>query len=362
MGLDVTGRWKYPAPDDSWLARGNEGVLEPDLPIIDPHHHLWEEGGAPYLAAEICADATDGHNVTATVFVQAHYGYRSDGPAHLAPVGETERVIAIAQEAAAAGCPTRIADGIVAFADLTLGPKLEDVLDAHEAAAGVALKGIRHSVSRDEHFPDGIVLRPASRGLLGRPDYQSGLRRLADRGLSYDAMLYHAQISELVEVARRHPDLEIVLDHLGCVLGVGYYEGRELETLAEWRTAMRDLAECPNVNVKIGGLGMIICGARWHEEPQPPTSERLARAWRPYFETCIELFGPERCMFESNFPVDKAMYSYRTVWNAFKRLSSALSPGERAALFSGTAARVYRLDTQRSNFPAAGAERVRDHA
>jgi len=343
MSLDVTGRYRYPPPDASWLARHVEDVIDPALPIIDAHHHLWTEGGAPYLLPEITEDVTDGHAITSTVFVQAHYGYRDDLPPHLAPIGETEKVAAIAADAARSNLPTRIAEGIVAHADLLLGTDVGEVIDAHEAVARGALRGIRHSVSRDEHFPDGIVLRPAPAGMLADPRYRAGLATLARRGLSYDAMLYHEQIPELVAVARAEPSLDIVLDHIGCILGVGYYETRGAETFEAWRRTMAELAACDNVSVKFGGLGMIICGARWHERDTPPSSADLASAWQPYFETCVELFGPDRCMFESNFPVDKAMYSYRTLWNAFKRLTARFGDDERDALFSGTASRVYRL-------------------
>jgi predicted TIM-barrel fold metal-dependent hydrolase len=343
MSLDVTGRFRYPPPDPSWLALNVEDVIDPALPIIDAHHHLWTEGDAPYLLPEIAADVTDGHHITSTVFVQAHYGYRHDLPVHLAPVGETEKVVAIAAAARCADVPTRIAEGIVAHADLLLGSAVGEVIDAHEAVANGALRGIRHSVSRDENFPNGIVLRPAPADLLADPRYRAGLATLSRRGLSYDAMLYHAQIPELTAAARAEPSLPIVLDHLGCVLGVGWYEGREAETFVAWRRALAELATCANVSVKFGGLGMVICGARWHESAAPPSSAELATAWRPYFEACIELFGAQRCMFESNFPVDKAMYSYRTLWNAFKRLTAAFGDDERRALFSGTASRFYRI-------------------
>lgn len=343
MGLDVTGRYRYPPPDTQWLALTSEPVIDPDLPIVDAHHHLWVQDGNPYLLDEIATDLASGHDVRATVFVEAHYGYRGDGPAHLAPVGETEKVAAIARDARARGLPA-IAAGIVAHADLTLGDAVADVLDAHAEAAGGALRGIRHSVSLDPAFPDGIVVRPAPEGLLADSAYRAGLRALHRKGLSYDAMLYSCQLRELTALATAMPDLPIVLDHIGCIVGVGPYEGREAELFRSWRKDMAMLAQCDNVTVKIGGFGMIICGARWHEAPAPPSSAVLAQAWRPYVETCIELFGARRCMFEGNFPVDKAMYSYRTMWNAFKRLTVSASPGERADLFGGTAARFYRLD------------------
>lgn len=343
MALDVSGKYRYPPPNPAWLAQHVEDVLEADLPIIDPHHHLWIEDGVPYLGTEIMSDLASGHRVLSTVFVQAHYGYRDDLPAELAPVGETEKVRAIAEACQVAGCPARVAEGIVAFADLTRGHRAASVIAAHAGAAGGALRGIRHGVSRDSHFPEGIVLRPAPAGLLANPDYRAGLRVVQDAGLSYDAMLYHQQLPELTELARAMPDLPIILDHMGTLLGVGPYEDMRAEAFAAWRRDMAELARCPNVVVKVGGMGMIICGARWHERLLPPSSQELAEACRPQVEACIELFGADRCMFESNFPVDKAMYSYRTVWNAFKRLTAGAGADERTALFSGTAARAYRL-------------------
>jgi L-fuconolactonase len=343
MSLDVSGKLRYPPPNPEWLSRRVEDVLDPELPIVDAHHHLWVEHGVPYLGPEVTADVGDGHAIGATVFVQANYNYRTNLPAHLAPVGETEAAAAISAECAAAGCGARIAAAIVAFADLTLGDRLDEVVDAHEAAGRGAFRGIRHSVSRDPHYPEGIIIRPAPAGMLANPAYRRGLARLAERGISYDAMLYHRQIGELSAAARAVPDLAIVLDHIGCIIGVGPYRGKERETFREWRADLAELAKCPNVAVKLGGFGMIICGPEWHEADLPPSSTQLADAWRPYIETCIELFGASRCMFESNFPVDKAMYSYRTLWNAFKRLTQGASAEERHALFSGTAARVYRI-------------------
>jgi predicted TIM-barrel fold metal-dependent hydrolase len=344
MGLDVSGKLRYPPPDEQWLALAEEPVIDADMPIIDSHHHLWTENAVPYLGAEIMRDLASGHRVEATVFVQAHYGYRDDLPPELAPIGETEKVRGIAQACAASGCPTRVAAAIVAFADLTRGTEVARVLDAHKEAAQGSLCGIRHSVSRDSNFPEGIVLRPAPAGLLLDQSYRDGLRTLAAHGLSYDAMLYHQQIPELAATASAIPDLPIILDHLGTKLGVGPYALAERETFAQWRASMAELARCPNVSVKIGGMGMIICGARWHERHLPPTSQELADAWRPQVETCIEMFGPDRCMFESNFPVDKAMASYRTLWNAFKRITATASRDDREALFARTAARTYRID------------------
>jgi len=343
VGLDVTGRYRYPPPAAEWLARRVEDVIEPDLPIVDAHHHLWVENGSPYLLDELIADVSSGHAIAATVFVQAHYGYDNAALAHLAPVGETRHVAAIAAEAGRRGSPTKVAAGIVGFVDLTLGDLVDEVLDAHESAAEGAFRGVRHSVSNDPAFPDGIVIRPAPARLLGDARYRAGLGRVAARGLTYDAMLYQVQIPELTAMARALPELTIVLDHVGCILGVGPYEGRTEDTYLTWLRDMVELAGCPNVMVKLGGLGMIVTGARWHERPEPPSSVELADAWRPIIESCIDVFGADRCLFESNFPVDKAMYSYRTLWNAFKRLCSGASSSEKAALFAGSATHAYRL-------------------
>ena len=344
MSLDVTGPYRYPNPDAAWLARHVEDVLEPELPIIDPHHHIWKQPGNIYGIEDLKADVCSGHNVIATVFVQAYHGYRTSGPEALRCVGETETIEGLAQAVQGdAGCP-RLCEGIVGFADLTLGEGVREVLDAHLAASPARFKGVRHSVARDPHFPDGIVLRPAPANLLADPLFRAGMATLAEYGLSFDAMLYHCQLRELAAAAQAVPGLSIVLDHFGCILGVGPYVGQERETFSAWRRDIQLLAQSPNVSIKLGGLGMIICGARFHERALPPSSQELALAWRPYVETCVEAFGVDRCMFESNFPVDKAMVSYTVLWNAFKRLTAGASPSEKASLLHANAARFYKLD------------------
>jgi L-fuconolactonase len=343
MALRVTGRYRYPPPRPAWLELHAEPILEPDLPIIDAHHHLWVEPGNPYLLDELAADVTSGHRIVATVFVQAYYGYREHGPAELRCVGETEQVAAIRSAARRRALGSDIAAAIVGFADLLLGERVASVLEAHRQAAPDAFRGVRQSVSRDENFPEGIVVPPAPPGLLADSRFRAGLAAVQRHGLTFDAMLYHGQIRELEALAAALPELPVVLDHLGCILGVGPYEGRQHEEFLTWRADMTALARRPNVFVKLGGLGMIVCGARWHEHATPPNSEQLAAAWRPYVETCIELFGPRRCMFEGNFPVDKGMFSYPVLWNAFKRLTVGMSAAERAELFQGTAARFYQI-------------------
>lgn len=345
MGLEVTGRFRYPPPRESWLARHQEPILEPHLPIIDAHHHIWEEPESHYLLEDLLADTASGHRIVATVFVQAYYGYRIGGPEELRCVGETQRITALRAMARQQGNQTDVAAGIVGFANLLLGDRVAPVLQAHVEAAPDNFRGVRHSVSRDPNFPNGIVVRPAPAGLLSDPDYRAGLATVQRFGLAYDAMLYHRQIPELTATARALPGLPIILDHFGCILGVGPYQGREHETFLSWRADMAELARCDNVHVKLGGLGMIVCGARWHERSRPPSSLELAEAWRPYVETCIEVFGAHRCLFESNFPVDKAMFSYPVLWNAFKRLTQGASASERLAVFHDTAAKVYGIDS-----------------
>lgn len=344
MGLDVKGPYRYPGPDPKWLALHQEEILEPELPIIDAHHHLWEEPGNRYLFDDLSADLDSGHNVIATVFAQAHWGYRDSGPDHLRPVGETEHVVQGRRDWIAKQYDTRPCAGAVVFADLTLGDLVAEILDAHAEAAPDLFRGVRQSVARDSNFPDGIVLRPAPAGMMADAEFRRGLRELGRRGLTFDAMIYHEQLPELAGLARAVEDVEIVLDHFGCPLGVGPYRGRETEIFEVWRRDIEALARCPNVHVKFGGRGLIIAGAEYHQRATPPSSAELAAAWQPYFDICLEAFTAKRCIFESNFPVDKAMYSYAVLWNAFKRLARGGSASEKTQLFSGNAARIYRLD------------------
>lgn len=325
-----------------WLDRRQEEILEPDLSIIDPHHHLWDRPGWRYLLDELLADLNSGHCIVATVFLQCRAMYRADGPAPLRPVGETEFVNGVAAMSASGGYgPARVCAGIVGHADLTLGAAVREVLEAHRRAGGDRFRGIRHSNARDTSVPRPTdAPRPE---LLADPHFREGFAQLAPLGLSFDAWLYHPQIPELAALARAFPDTPIVLDHVGGPLGIGAYAGRRAETFADWTTSIRDLATCPNVSVKLGGLGMPLTGLSFHERPEPPSSEQLAAASRPYFDTCIDAFGAGRCMFESNFPVDKESFSYAVYWNACKRLARGAGAAEKAALFGGTAARFYRI-------------------
>lgn len=329
------------ARDREWLSRTSEAALEPGLRIIDPHHHFSEHWGG-YFADDLLDDTGAGHQVLQTVYIQCGFGYRESGDERLRPVGETERVVAIAEEAAAKRAAPRIAAGIVGYADLRLGDAVAEVLAAHVEAGKGRFRGIRNSGAYDAAFRHGVLPRPPA-GLYSDPNFRRGYARLADHGLSFDAWVYHPQIPEVAALAEAAPQVTLVLDHVGGVLGVGPYAGRRPEVMASWLASMRDLSRLPNVYVKLGGLGTSVFGFRFHEADRPPTSEELAAAWRPCIESCIEMFGAARCMFESNFPVDRAACGYAVLWNAFKRIASGASPQEKSQLFHDTAASVYRL-------------------
>jgi predicted TIM-barrel fold metal-dependent hydrolase len=334
--------YQHPGPNAAWLARRTEQALDPTLPIVDPHHHLWDRPGDHYFLDELLADTGSGHNIVATVFVQCGWAYRTTGPEALRPVGETEFVASVADEAERRNLKTKIAAAIVGHVDLRLGGGIEPVLDAHLEAAGGRFRGIRQVTARSDDFVASI-LSPPPAGMMSDPTFRDGYARLGKFGLSFDAWLYHTQINELTNLARAFPETPIVLDHVGGPLGIGPYQGKRDEVFASWRHDMSELASCPNVTVKLGGLGMLVAGFALHEQALPPSSEQLAGLWQPYMEACIEEFGARRCMFESNFPVDKAMCSYPILWNAFKRITAGASAAEKALLFHDVAARVYRL-------------------
>ncbi len=329
---------------EDWLDRRREEILEPNLPIVDPHHHLWDRPGWRYLLPELLADTNSGHNIVATVFVQCRAMYRADGPAELKPLGETEFVNGIAAMSASGGYgKTHVCEGIVGHADLTLGARVEAVLDAHLRVAGDRFRGIRHIAAWDADPSIGNPNYAVPQDLMQGAAFREGFARLGKLGLSFDAWLYHPQIDDLAVLASAFPDTPVVLNHVGGPLHIGAYTGKQKDVFARWQPAIRALAACPNVHVKLGGLGMRINGFDFHEKDEPPSSETLAATWKPYVETCIEAFGAKRCMFESNFPVDKGSYAYPVFWNACKRLAKGASASEKADLFSRTAARFYRL-------------------
>lgn len=331
--------------NDAWLARRPpEDILEPDLAIVDPHHHLWDHKRHRYLLDELRADTGSGHRIVATVFVDCMAFYRDDGPPALRPVGETEFANGVAAMCASGVYgELRACAGIVGFADLTLGAAVAEVLQAHIAAGNGRFKGIRHAGGWDASPMIHNSHTKPSRGLYGETGFREGFAQLAPLGLSFEAWQYHPQLPDVIALARAFPGAAIILNHCGGPLGVGPYAGRTEETFAQWRRHIAELATCPNVTVKLGGLGMRIGPIGHFSLPDPPSSLQVADAWRPWIEACIESFGASRCMFESNFPVDKLSASYAVLWNAFKRLAAGVSADEKADLFAGTARRVYRL-------------------
>ena len=335
------------APRLDWLAlAAPEPVLDPAQPIIDTHMHLWHHhSGYRYFVEDMAQEiAASGHNIVSTLYVECKSMYRATGPEALRPVGETE--FAAGQGAIADSgkyTSARIAEGIVGYADLTLGPALGDVLDAHIAAGNGRFRGIRMRAKWD---PDPQVKGAVSADaphLYLEPRMQDGLRALAKRGLVFEASIYHPQIADVAALARAVPEAQIVLIHTGSPVGHSSYAGRQPEELQRFTSDIRDLALCPNVSVKLGGILMTLAAFDFGKAPRPIGSAALLDLWRPYLETCIEAFGPKRAMVSSNFPVDKAGYSYGCCWNMFKRLCAAYSETERQEIFASTAARIYGL-------------------
>ena len=308
-------------PDEAWLAKAPaEPILEPELPSIDTHHHLWERNGHRYLLHEFLEDVRTGHNLVASVFMECHAMYRAGGPEALRPVGETEFVAGIAamSESGNYGTP-RIAAGIVGFADLTLGDRVEPVLEALIRAGGGRFRGVRHSAAWD------------ASPVIGNSQTATGLH------------LFHPQLDDIMDLARAHPDARIIVGHVGGPLGYGPYAGKRDEVYAMWKKGVTELARCPNVVMKLGGMMMRLAAYDYRSQPTPPSSSELASLWDPYIGPCLELFGADRCLYESNFPVDKMGIGWAALWNALKRTAAGASSEEKRALFSGTARRVYRL-------------------
>jgi len=334
----------YADPNEDWLALHTEEVIDPARPIIDPHHHLWDRGGVRYLMEEMTDDVSSGHNIVATVYVEARSMYRASGPEAFRPVGEVEFVNgAAAMAASGAYGKTLVAHGIVGHANLLLGDGAKAVLEAEIAAGNGRFRGIRHSSPWDADKNVAGIYAGRPKGLLLDPTFRKGFACLAPLNLSFDGWLFYHQLNEFADLAGAFPNTKICLDHCGGIIGVGSYAGRRDEIFKTWKASIQQVAKCPNVVVKLGGLAMVLPGFGFHEWPKPPSSEQAAAAWKPYIETCIEAFGVDRCMFESNFPPDKGQCSYQVIFNAFKRLSTNYSESEKTALFSKTAKDFYRL-------------------
>jgi predicted TIM-barrel fold metal-dependent hydrolase len=335
-------------PNEEWLALATvEETIDPELPIVDPHIHFWHhKTGYKYFVEEFAKDlTTSGHNVEATVFVECNSMYRNSGPDHLKYVGETEFAVGMAA-AAESGKYTacHAAAGIVGFADLSQGDLTRQTLEAHVDAANGRFRGIRQRAKWD---PDPAVRGAVSAnrpGLYLEPEFGKGIDLLASMGLSFDTSIFHPQLPDVAALARAHPQASIVVIHSGSPVGHSSYKGRHDEVHAAWLAGMKELAKCPNVTIKLGGLLMCLGNFDFTTAAKPPTSPQLADLWRPFIEPCLELFGADRCMASSNFPVDKAGMPYGTVWNMFKRIAAGCSDEEKKMLFAGTARRVYRLD------------------
>ncbi|MXO74000.1 amidohydrolase family protein [Altererythrobacter aerius] len=340
-----------------------EPILEPDLAIVDPHHHLWDlrpllpmfpeprhafvealVGAAHYTFDQLHADTHTGHRVIGTVFMECGAFYDASRGEALKVVGEVEYVNGVAaQGASGLYGDYRPCAAIVGHADLTLGSRAGGVLDALQAASH-RFVGIRHAGAWDAdpdvlgppfHHPEGLYLDST---------FREGFAELGKRGLTFDAWLLEPQLGDLLDLARAFPDQPIVLDHCGTPLGIASYRGTLPDHFERWRTSIRAIAQCPNVTVKLGGLAMSFCQLPDRGPAAGLGSEELAAMWKPYMETCIEAFGANRAMFESNYPVDRWGASYPVLWNAFKRLCANASDGEKRDLFAGTAARVYGLE------------------
>jgi L-fuconolactonase len=338
-----------------------EDVIDPEIPIIDPHHHLWHHQPPPlaapvygwekvmrqkarYLLDELLTDLGSGHNIVATVFMECGSHYRAEGPPELGPVGETEFVARVAAEAdSRAASTTRVCAGIVGHVDLTIGDRVQAVLEAHLLAGEGRFRGVRQSASYDADQRVLANLNAASPDLYGSDDFRAGFRWIGQMGLVFDAWVVEPQLPQLIDLARTFPGAPIVLDHLATPLGLGRYSGRQAERFPIWRKNIQELARSPNVTVKVGGLGMDFCHFPSFLADPPFNSEQLAAEWRPYIETCVEAFGADRCMFESNYPAEAGAGAYATIWNAFKRAVAGASADEKTALFSGAADRVYAL-------------------
>jgi len=331
-----------------WLELVEEEILEPDLPICDPHHHLWDHRKGTveprYLLDELLADVNSGHNIVSTVFIECGTMFKADGPEHMKPIGETEFVNGIAAMSASGNYgDCRIAAGIIGTAYLWLGDPVAEVLDAQIVAGGGRFRGLRQGASWDPSSKVPNHRTEPARDMYSNPRFREGFKHLAARNLTFEGWCYHPQIPALTDLARAFPDTTIILDHFGGPIGIGPYKGREEETFESWKASVTELAKCSNVMAKLGGLAMPVNGYAWDRRESPPGSVEFMDAQRRYFDLTLELFGVERCMFESNFPVDKVSVSYAVMWNAFKRYVADYSAQEKQQLFHDTATRVYRI-------------------
>jgi len=330
---------------DAWTKLGAEPALEPELPILDPHHHVWDNDRGRYLMHELAADTSDGgHNIVKTVFIECGSMYRAEGPEEMKPVGEVEFVNGIAaMSASGIYGKTRHCAGIIGHANLALGDRVQPVLEALIAAGNGRFRGIRHGLVWDTGNAAKFGRRQVPRHQALDPVFRKGFARLQALKLSFEAWLFHPQLADVADLMKAYPESNVILNHVGGLLGIPPHDGKRDEVFKIWRDSIRNLAQFPGLKIKVGGLGMLYCGFDFHLRDKPPSSEELANVWRPYVETCIEAFGPTRCLMESNFPVDKQSCGYGVLWNALKRITKNCTAAEKASMYHDTAARVYRL-------------------
>jgi L-fuconolactonase len=341
---------RYKKDVQGWLKLKIEEPINPEIPICDPHHHLWDGPGnrGAYLLDDYLADASGGHNITKTIFIECGTKYKKNGAELFRPVGETQFAGKQAEQSTSQGTGyPSVAEGIVAFVDFSFGYDVELAIEVHAEASVNRLKGVRQICIWDSD--PAVTTMGNLKGMMLDSKFREGFSCLRNYGLVFDAWQYYTQLLELKDLAEKFSDTVIVVNHTGGPLGVGHYSGKREKVFIDWKTNIAELSKCPNVYMKLGGLGMPRCGFGWHEMPEPPTSEELAAAMAPYFDFCIEKFGVDRCMFESNFPIDKVSYSYTVLWNAFKRVSKDFSSHEIASLFYNNAVRVYGLSEEISN-------------
>lgn len=332
----------------AWHARSRAvAAIEPEIPIVDPHHHLFGSASDPihYRLEDLCQDLASGHRVLGTVYVEAYEsGWHPSGPEALRPVGEVQLIAGMTRsEVTTPLGPCRVAAGIISYADLTLGEAVDEVLEQELAAGEGRLRGVRHRTATDDGTVGRFIKHAPKAGLMGEAAFRRGFARLERFGLPFDAWIYHTQLPELIRLADAFPNTPIVLDHLGAPMGVAEWRAKRGEVLADWERDLHSLATRPNVRVKVGGMGMTVFGLGFEHSDRPPTADELAQAWQPFIDICIDAFGTQRCMFESNFPPDQQSCSYAELWNAFKLATRSRSLTERRDLFYRTACETYRL-------------------
>lgn len=330
--------------DDAWLSSVTEDIIEPERRIIDPHHHLWRTGMI-YQVEDLWRDTQSGHNIEKTVFVDCGAEYRTEGPEHLKCLGETEYVVEQAKLSKTGTHGEPVIAAIVSRADLTLGDAVGEVLDQHVELGEGLFRGIRLVAARDPSPPGTLLIdHQALEGMYDLSSFRKGMKVLGDRGLTFDAWHYHHQNQDFLNMVRAVPDTQIILDHFASPLGVGHYASKREEIFEQWKKDIVEIAQCENVVAKLGGLSMPDNGFGWESREVAPTSDEFVNAQQRYFMHMIECFGPDRCMFESNFPVDRISISHHVLYNGLKKIAAGFSESEKDAMFYGTATRVYAID------------------